>query len=225
MASLERHIVAIGGFVGEPSLRDYVLELTGTAHPKVRFLGTATGDDPWATERFYAQWPATRCEPAHVPLFGVPDHPNERLLEADAIVVSGGNTANLLAVWRAHGIDKTVRDAWERGTVLTGWSAGAICWFESGVTDSFSEELDPIAGCLGFLAGSMCPHYDSEERRRPVYTALVREGRLAPGIAADDHVGLHFAGTALAEFVTSVAGQAAYRVDRDGETRIDATVL
>jgi peptidase E len=225
VAAGERHIVAIGGFFGEPSLRDYVLELTGKDHPKVRFLGTATGDDPRATERFYEQWPATHCEPAHVSLFGVPDRPNEKLLEADAVVVSGGNTANMLAVWRAHGIDKTVREAWERGTVLTGWSAGAICWFESGVTDSFSEELDPIDGCLGFLAGSMCPHYDGEERRRPVYTSLVHEGKLVPGLAADDHVGLHFAGVELAEIVTAVAGQAAYRVDRDSETRLEVRVL
>jgi peptidase E len=221
----ERHVVAFGGFTGEPTLRAYVLALTDNARPKVRFLGTATGDDPWATERFYEQWPAALCEPAHVPLFGVPDRPHERLLEADVIVVSGGNTANLLAVLRAQGLDKTLRDAWERGVVLTGWSAGAICWFESGVTDSFRAELDPIDGCLGFLGGSMCPHYDGEELRRPVYTRLVREGTLAPGLAADDAVGLHFAGTELAATVSAAAGSTAYRVDRDGETRLDARLL
>jgi peptidase E len=221
----QRHVVAFGGFTGEPSLRDYVLELTNVARPKVRFLGTATGDDAWATERFYEQWPATRCEPAHVPLFGVPDRPHERLLEADAIVVSGGNTANLLAVWRAQGVDETIREAWERGVVLAGWSAGAICWFESGVTDSFSPELDPIDACLGFLGGSMCPHYDSEERRRPVYSALVHEGRLPAGVAADDQVGMHFVGTELAEVITAAPGHAAYRVDRDGETTLDARAL
>jgi peptidase E len=225
VSARERHIVAIGGYVGEPSLRDYVLALTGVARPKVRFLGTATGDNPFATERFYEQWPTTRCDPGDVRLFGVPDRPADRLLEADAIIVSGGNTANLLAVWRAHGIDGTVREAWERGTVLAGWSAGAICWFESGVTDSFSEELDPIDGCLGFLTGSMCPHYDSEERRRPLYAELVREGTLAPGLAADDHVGLHFVGTELDEVVTAVAGHTAYNVERDSETTLDARVL
>jgi dipeptidase E len=221
----ERHVVAFGGFTGEPTLRDYVLSLADAARPKVQFLGTAVGDDPSATERFYEQWPATRCEPADVPLFGVPDRPNERLREADVIVVSGGNTANMLAVWRAQGVDKTLREAWERGVVLTGWSAGAICWFDSGVTDSFSSELDPIDGCLGFLGGSMCPHYDSEERRRPVYTRLVREGMLPPGLAADDAVGLHLAGTELVEAVSAVAGSAAYRVDSAGETRLDARLL
>jgi dipeptidase E len=202
-----------------------VLGLTGVARPKVRFLGTATGDSAVAALRFYEQWPATHCEPLDVPLFGVPDRPNEKLLEADVIVVSGGNTANMLAVWRVHGIDTTVREAWERGTVLTGWSAGAICWFDSGVTDSFSEELDPIDSCLGFLGGSMCPHYDGEERRRPVYESLVRDGRLPPGIAADDGVGLHYIGTELAEVVTAASGSTAYRVDRDGETRLDARLL
>jgi peptidase E len=225
LAAPERHIVAIGGFDGEAELVDYVLGLTGASRPKVRFLGTATGDDVRAAELFFEQWPATKCEPANVPLFGVPDHPNARLLEADAIIVSGGNTANMLAVWRVHGVDATVRQAWEGGAVLAGWSAGAICWFESGVTDSFGAELDPLNGCLGLLAGSMCPHYDGEERRRPVYTQLVQDGELAPGIAADDHVGLHFVGTELAEAVTSAPGHAAYRVDRDGETRLDARVL
>jgi dipeptidase E len=225
VAVAERHVVALGGFAGEPTLRDYIFELTGTSRPRVRFLGTATGDDPWATEKFYEQWPATHCEPADVPLFGVPDRPNERLREADVVVVSGGNTANMLAVWRAQGVDKTLRQAWERGVVLTGWSAGAICWFDSGLTDSFSSELDPIDGCLGFLGGSMCPHYDSEEGRRPVYTRLVRDGTLPPGLAADDAVGLHFAGTNLAEVVSAVAGSAAYRVDSDGETRLDARLL
>jgi peptidase E len=206
-------------------LRDYVLALAGASRPRVRCLGTATGDSAEATRRFYEQWPATHCEPLDVPLFGVPDNPNEKLLEADVIVVSGGNTANMLAVWRVHGVDATLRDAWERGVVLTGWSAGAICWFDSGVTDSFREALDPIAGCLGFVGGSLCPHYDSEERRRPVYERLVREGALAPGIALDDAVALHYVGTELAEVVTAAAGSAAYRVDRDGETRLEARQL
>ena len=224
MAVPERHLLPIGGFDGESALRDFVLELTGVSRPRVRFLGTATGDSTAATLRFFEQWPTTRCEPLDVPLFGVPDRPNEKLLEADAIVVSGGNTANLLAVWRVHGIDVTLRHVWERGTVLTGWSAGAICWFDCGVTDSFSDELDPIDDCLGLLGGSMCPHYDSEEQRRPVYERLVREG-LPAGVAADDGVALHYIGTELAEAVTAVAGSAAYRVDRDGSTRIEARLL
>jgi peptidase E len=219
------HVVAFGGFDGDPRLRDYVLDLAGTARPKVAFLGTAVGDADAHIRNFYERFPASRCEPFHVRLFGVPEQPNERLAEADVVYVSGGNTANMLAVWRVQGVDATLRDLWERGVVLTGASAGAICWFESGVTDSFREELDPIADCLGFLEGSMCPHYDGEERRRPVYTQLVREGTLAPGLAADDHVGLHFENAAFVAAVTYRDGSGAYRVTPDGEERIATRVL
>ena len=104
-------------------------------------------------------------------LFGIPDHPAERVAAADVVVVAGGNTANMLALWRLHGIDAALRDAWERGAALGGVSAGANCWFEACVTDSFSAELDGLDDGLGFLAGSYCPHFDGEERRRPVYAA------------------------------------------------------
>jgi dipeptidase E len=219
------HVVAFGGFDGEPKLRDYVLDLTGKPRPRVAYLPTAVGDSDQAIRFFYERFAASRCEPYHVRLFGIPDRPNEQLREADVVLVSGGNTANMLAVWRVHGVDATLRELWESGAVLTGASAGAICWFESGVTDSFTAELDPIDDCLGFLSGSMCPHYDGEERRRPVYTRLVREGRLPPGLAADDGVGLHYTGTELTAVVTATPGKAAYRVDRDGEQRVDARVL
>ena len=225
MAERERHVVAFGGFDNDTALRDFVLELAGVSRPRVCFLGTATGDSAWATEAFYDSFPAARCEPSHVRLFGIPDRPAERLREADVIVVSGGNTANMLAVWRLHEIDAALREAWKRGTVLTGWSAGAICWFESGVTDSFSAELDPIDNCLGFVAGSMCPHYDGEERRRPVYRRLVDEGMLPAGLAADDNVALHFVGAELLEAVSNKRNAAAYRVERGTETRIEPRVL
>ena len=224
-----RHIVAMGGFQGEARLREYVLELTGAARPRVRFLGTATGDSAVATRSFYEQWPASRCEPGHVDLFGMPEQIRERLLEADAIVVSGGNTANMLAIWNIHGVDDILREAWGRGIVLTGWSAGAMCWFEAGVTDSFGPQLAPLDGCLAFLAGSFCPHYDGEERRRPVYRQLVADRALPGGYAADDLVGLHFAGPELQAVVSAEEGATAYRVVRgEGgaeETRLEARVL
>jgi dipeptidase E len=147
----------------------------------------------------------------------------ELALAHDVIFVSGGNTANAIAVWRVHGFDEILREAWQEGVLLTGWSAGMICWFEHGVTDSFGPDLAAM-DCLGFLPGSACPHYDGEERRRPVYTQLVADG-LAPGIAADDDVGLHFVGTTLQEVVTSRDGATAYRVTAHGEDRLDARVL
>jgi peptidase E len=127
----------------------------------------------------------------------------------------------MLAVWRVHGFDTILREAWEAGIVLTGWSAGMICWFEAGVTDSFGPQLEGMRDGLGFLAGSACPHYDGEERRRPVYTRLVREGFPA-GLAADDGVGLRFEGTELAEAVSVRPGATGYRVGPDGEHALEA---
>src|SRR5919198_619156 len=133
------------------------------------------------------------------------------LLAQDVLYVGGGNTANMLAIWRVHGVDAVLREAWERGIVLAGISAGSICWFEAGVTDSFGEELAPLS-CLGFLSGSNCPHYDSEPQRRPAYRRLVDAGELPPGLAAEDGVGLHFVGTELAEAISARSNARAFRV-------------
>ena len=210
-------IVAMGG--GDPALDAFLVGLTGSPRPKACFIGTATGDLHGYALSFFQRFSALDCVPTWLPLFGVPKRPPaEVLAEQDVIYVGGGNTASMLAVWARHGVDLALQDAWERGAVLGGPSAGAICWFQSGVTDSFRAELDPIDGCLGFLAGSFCPHYDSEERRRPTYRRLVASGRLPAGYAADDGVALHFAGAQLVEAVAARPGAAAYRLDaRDGE--------
>jgi dipeptidase E len=230
-SSLEaRHIVALGGS-SEPAgpLVRFLLALTGKERPRVCFLPTAVGDDHGAVVSFYERFPASLCEPSHLELFGVPRAGiREHLLAQDAIYVSGGNTANMLAVWRVHGVDAALRDAWEAGIVLAGPSAGGLCWFEGGVTDSFGPELAQLEDGLGFLAGSFCPHYDGEPERRPTYRRLVAGG-LAPGVAADDGVGVHFVGTELAEVVTEREGATAYRVERAGrevcETPLEARLL
>jgi peptidase E len=147
----------------------------------------------------------------------------ELTLDHDVILVTGGNTANALAIWRTHGFDRILREAWQQGVLLAGWSAGMICWFEHGVTDSFGPQLAPME-CLGFLPGSACPHYDGEEQRRPVYTQRVAGG-LLPGVAADDDVALRYVGTELREVVTSREGAAAYRVERDGERMLETRLL
>ncbi len=147
----------------------------------------------------------------------------ELALDHDVILVTGGNTANALAIWRTHGFDEVLREAWQQGILLTGWSAGMTCWFEHGVTDSFGPELAPME-CLGFLPGSACPHYDGEERRRPVYNRLVAEG-LSPGVAADDDVALHYVGTELREVVTSREEATAYRVEPAGERVLETRLL
>ena len=140
----------------------------------------------------------------------------EQALAADAILVCGGNTANMLAVWRLHGFDAILREAWEAGVLLCGWSAGMICWFEAGVTDSFGPQLVGMRDGLGLLPGSACPHYDGEERRRPVYTSLVQEGYPA-GIALDDGVAAHFVGTALRSVFTDRPQAGGYAVSAEGE--------
>jgi peptidase E len=148
----------------------------------------------------------------------------EVALAHDVIYVGGGNTANLLAVWRTHGFDAILREAWESGVLLCGWSAGMICWFEAGVTDSFGPQLAGLRDGLGFLAGSACPHFDGEDLRRPVYTQLVAGGFPA-GIALDDAAGAHYVGTELNEVVASTAATGGYRVDAEGEQPLEVRRL
>jgi dipeptidase E len=215
-----------GGFMLDPHspLDDLLLELSGLSRPRVCFLPTPAGDSDRAIAAFFEAFSGRDCEPSCLRLFGTPERPAERLAEQDVVVVSGGNTANALALWKLHGIDEALRQAWERGAVLGGVSAGANCWFEACVTDSFGRRLDPLHDGLGILPGSFCPHYDGEERRRPVYQELVAGGFPA-GYAADDGVALHFEGTELVETVASWPGTRAYRVEPGSETSIEPRLL
>ena len=227
-------IVAIGGGGlaergGRRPMLEFVLGLTGKDRPKVCYLGTAMGDDAAYTLMFYDVAREVGFEPSHLDLFPLPNVPDVRahLLAQDAVYVGGGSVANLLAVWRVHALDVYLREAWESGVVLAGTSAGSICWFEGGTTDSYGRDpLMPVTSGLAFLPASNSPHYDSEERRRPLYQRLVANGTLSPGWAADDGVGLVFEGTELAGAVTyRDDGAAAWRVERDGETRVAPTPL
>ena len=222
-----RQIVGLGGQGDTPEqterLFEYVLGLTGKERPRVLFVPTASADDKEYTVSFYERF-ATRADVSHLFTFPYPPEKIPALvLSQDAIFVGGGNTANMLAIWKVHEIDGLMRRAWESGIVLFGASAGMICWVDAGVTDSFGPQLEGM-DCLGFLPGSACPHYDGEERRRPRYRELV-DGGFPEGLAADDGVGLHFVGTELHEAVSCRPGAAAYRVTRDGEYRIDTRLL
>ena len=217
-----RRIVAIGGIRARPGTRpplvDYLLELSGKPRPRVCLIPTATGDDPARIVQFYARHAGTGAQCTHLTLFGrtVTDV-RAFLLDQDIIWVGGGNTANMLAVWRVHGVDRVLREAWDAGIILCGGSAGSLCWFECGTTDSFDvNRLAPLHDGLAFLAGSHCPHYDGEAQRRPLYHRLIAEGFPA-GCAVDDDAAIHFVDTEIAEVVTSRAGATAYRVElRDG---------
>lgn len=223
------HVVAMGGggfLTGDPAspLDDLLLEHAGVPRPHVVFLPTATGDSAQAVTAFHDAWRARDCTLEVVSTFGVPDRPAERVAAADVVVVGGGNTANMLAIWRLHGVDRALRSAWERGAALGGVSAGGNCWFEACVTDSFSAALDGLDDGLGLLAGSFCPHYDGEELRRPVYRRLVGDGFPA-GIACDDGAAAVFRGTELVEIVADRPGAHGYRVSADGEEPVEARLL
>jgi dipeptidase E len=222
-------IVAMGGLSWDDEerrrLEDYFLSFARRRdRPKLLFVPTAAADGAEQTLWIYQQL-GDRADVAHVPFFPWPPSDlRELVLDQDVIYVSGGNTANALAIWRVHGFGAILREAWEAGVVLTGWSAGMICWFEAGVTDSFGPQLEGMRDGLGFLAGSACPHYDGEAERRPVYQQLVAEG-YPPGLAADDGVALRFDGTELAEVASAREGSRAYRVTAEGEEPIEPRLL
>jgi peptidase E len=237
---MNRHIVATssGGFLRDerygvrpgPLMR-YVAELSGAPSPRVCAVHTATGDDVEGRAEFYAAVAGAGWRPSHLALIPMPnvDDVRAHLLTQDVIWVGGGSVAALMVVWRLHGLDEVLREAWEAGVVLTGGSAGSLCWHTGGTTDSFGPQLRPWNDGLGFVPGSSCPHYDSEQRRRPLYQALVREGTLDPGVATDDGVALHYThdGTdgGLHEVLADRKDAYAWRVDRDGEARLEARLL
>jgi len=223
---MTRRIVACGGQqLYHPALTRYVLELTERSHPKILFLPTASGDDPAYLLTFYQQLAGVDCAPTHLALFHRTVADVERLIRAqDVIMVGGGNTANMLAIWRLHGVEDALRKAYADGVILTGWSAGCICWFEAGITDSFTPELGPLRDGVKLLQGSACPHYDSEERRRPVYAREIAAG-LPAGIALEDAVAARFDDERLVEVVSARPDGRAFRVGSAGEHPLAVRVL
>jgi dipeptidase E len=221
-------IVAMGGggfSDGGSGLDGYVLELTGIDRPRACFVPTASGDSESYIENFLAAY-SQRADASVLRLFAREiEDLRAHLLSQQLIYVGGGNTANMLAVWRLHGVDEIMREAWSAGVILCGLSAGANCWFEDSSTDSFGATLAPLRDGLGLLPGSFCPHYDSESQRRPSYRAAVTGGDLPPGFAADDGVALRFAGRELAEAVSERPGAGCYRVEPGMETPLEVRLL
>lgn len=218
----ERHIVAMGGggfSSGSSTLDRYALSLVGADRPRVCFLPTASGDDPGYTLMFYRAYSAYGCDPFVLNLFQRDvDDVLDFILGMDMVYVGGGNTANMLAVWRLHGLDAALRDAWHAGVVMSGLSAGGNCWFDASTTDSYLiGNADPLLDGLGFIGGSFCPHYSSEPSRRPGYLGLVSTGALPVGYACEDGAAVHFAGTELRAAVSVDGDAASYRVIRLGD--------
>jgi len=191
------------------------VELSGSDRPRVLFILTASGDDPQYLAAMYSALADTDCDVDHLALFPQPNRPvDEAIDKADVVWVGGGSVANLLALWRLHGVDTALRRAWESGTVLGGVSAGSICWHVGGPTDSFGKELAPVTDALGFLPYGNGVHYDSEEQRRPLLHELVASGTLPESYATDDRVAIVYRGTEPVEVITDVpdTDAAAYRV-------------
>ncbi len=212
---------------GRPLLIDYAAKLAGAAVPKICIINTASGDDPAGYLRTYSRLSAVPSKVSHLQLFPMPNvaDPAGLLLSQDVIFVGGGSVANAVAVWRVHGLDAILRQAWEAGIVLAGVSAGAICWFDGGTTDSFGLPLQPFSAGLGLLAGSYCPHYNTESGRRPLFHALVAGGKLGAGIACDDGAAAHFIDDSLAEIVADRPGAYGYRVERASAGAASETAL
>lgn len=220
----KRQIIAMGGggFLMEPwnPLLDlYILKQSGKEKPKVCFIGTASGDAQNGIDRFYANFKKLTCTPSHLSLFrGHTAEIEKFILDQDVLYVGGGNTRNLLTLWKDWGVDTAIRKAYETGTVLAGVSAGSICWFEQGVTDSIPGRLSSLK-CLGWLKGSNCPHYDGEAERRPSYHRLLKSGEILPGLATEDGVAVHFINEEIKGFVSSRPEKKAYSLNlKNGES-------
>jgi peptidase E len=214
-----RRIALIGGGFSlddDGLLDDWLLALADSPHPRICFLPTASGDAPSYADRFTAAFEQRDCEPSVLPLFSreLDDAAvRAHLLSQDIVYVGGGNTANMLAVWRVHGVDRLLREAYRRGTLLCGISAGANCWAEGSLTDSFGR-LTHLPDGLGLLPGSVCPHYDSEPGRRSTYREAVATGRLPAGWAVDDGAALLFTNEQPTDAVTRIPRAAVHLVSQ-----------
>ena len=227
-------IIALGGHSISDSAEDvtlsrYILDQSPAERPRICFLPQGSSEDSLYIAGFYRHFLGFDVQPSDLSLFkphtaDIADF----LLEQDVIYVGGGNTKSMLALWREWGVDRILRQAWEQGTVLSGVSAGAICWFEQGLTDSIHGNLTPL-DCLGFLPGSCSPHYDGETDRRPNFHRLIAEHKMAAGYGIDNNAGLHFIGAELQRVAASSAGAAAYRVERVStgvsESKLNASTI
>jgi dipeptidase E len=216
--SATRKILIAGGGFNRAFIR-YMAALTGKPRPRICFLPTASADDPDVIVNFFRQCAELDVVPfvqrSFIESLSQTQDWDEVLLSMDAIVASGGNTLNQQAIWQAQGIDRVLREAWDRGIVLGGSSAGSLCWFEEGTTDSRPKALS-VVRCLGFLPGSHSPHYDGEPGRRPLYQHLIGSGAMQPGYACDNDAGIYFEGTSVSRIVATRVGARVYHVRVEG---------
>ena len=217
-AGSSRKILIAGGNFNTAFIR-YMAQLTGKPRPKLLYLPTASADSPNGVIGWYRNCAPLNVEASHQNSFIASTQQSrsweEVFLSVDGIVCSGGNTLNQQAIWKAQGIDAVLRQAWDRGIVLGGASAGSLCWFEEGTTDSRPKELSKVE-CLGFIKGSHSPHYDAEPGRRPLYQKLIQSGQMKPGYACDNDAGIYFEETAVKRVVSTRPTAKVYYVSVEG---------
>ena len=226
---MKKQVLAMGGggFTMKPEnlkLDRYLLSMTNKNKPKVCFIPTASGDDESYTRRFYSAYKKLECETSHLSLFSPPEADLRNfVMDKDIFYVGGGNTRNLLVLWKEWGLDEYLYEAWCNGAIMAGLSAGSICWFKQGLTDSVTGKLLPLE-CLGFVEGSNCPHFDTEKGRRPSYHDAILDGSMIDGIACDDGVAAHFIDGKLDCCVSSLPKAKAYKFKNVGGS-IDESII
>ena len=192
---MDKQIIAIGGGgfgrnPGNGKIEQYILNQSNSDSPKICFIPTATGDDESYKESYYSTMSKLNCVPTHLDFFKRTPDIEKLILEQDVIFVGGGNTKSMLAVWREWGLEKILKKAYLNGVIMNGVSAGAICWFEKGITDSWAKELK-VLDCLGFIQGNCCPHYDEEAERKPALSKFITNKKISNCYAIDGGCALH----------------------------------
>jgi peptidase E len=225
-SSTTRKILIAGGNYNTAFLR-YMAQLSGKPRPKLLYLPTASADSQSGTLTFYRNCATLNVEPSHqISFIASTQQPRsweDVFLSVDGIVCSGGNTLNQQAIWKAQGIDVILRQAWDRGIVLGGASAGSLCWFEEGTTDSRPKELSKV-DCLGFLKGSHSPHYDAEPGRRPLYQQMIASGQMKPGYACDNDAGIYFEDNTVKRVVSTRPAAKVYYVSVEAGKLVEKTI-
>jgi dipeptidase E len=228
--AVKKILVYGSGF--NPPFISYIAKLTGRERPKLCYLPTASADNPLLINNWYEQCSKLNvnafAQKMFISSYDQKQSFEEVLLSMDGIIVGGGNTLNMLAIWKAQGVDKILRAAWEQGIVLAGGSAGSLCWFEQGTTDSRPKDISKIEG-LGFLKGSHCPHYDSEPTRRPLYHSYIKSKEFKAGYACDDKAAIYFEGNTVKKVISLLNESNAYYVYEEAgeviEQKLDKEVL
>jgi dipeptidase E len=219
---MTRHVIACGGDgwpsdSANPLMDERILELAPNDRPRICLIPAASGDSDHLIARFYEFFNQRSCQPSHLALFRPhPQSAEKTILSQDIVYIGGGSTSNLLALMRLHGLDGVLREAYGRGIVMSGVSAGAICWFEHGLSNSMGAGFNPVEG-LGLLPGGFCPHADSDPGRGPALGQFVRAGQMPSSFAVDDGAALHFANERLVEVLVAKPGRGARRVALEGD--------